>query len=207
MKLLIAGAGGHGRVVADIAATDPAWTEIAFVDDGMPIAAIAGAWPVVGRIADLGALTGRYDACMPALGDAKLRLAHLDAVTKAGLRAPVLVHPRAWVSPRAEVGDGTVICAGAVVNIGATIGRACIINTGASVDHDCVLEDGVHVCPGARLAGQVTIGTRSWFGIGAVAKQGVRIGADVTVGAGAVCIRDISDGATVFGIPAREKQP
>ena len=205
MKLLVAGAGGHGRVVADIAATDPAWTEIAFVDDGMPIAAIVGAWPVVGRITELGTLAGRYDACMPALGDAKLRLAHVEAAMKAGLRVPVIVHPRAWVSPRAELGAGTVVCAGAMVNIGATIGRGCIVNTGASVDHDCRLADGVHVCPGAHLAGSVSVGARSWFGIGAVARQGVRIGADVMVGAGAVCVRDIPDGVTAYGVPARER--
>lgn len=207
MKLLIAGAGGHGRVVADTAAADPAWSDIAFVDDGIPASTTIAAWPVLGRIADLGRMVGSFDACIPACGDARLRLAHMDRAIAAGFRVPVIVHPRAWVSARADLGGGTVAFAGAVINIGASVGRGCIINTGATVDHDCRLADGVHICPGAHLAGGVSLGARSWFGIGAVAKQGIRIGADVTVGAGAVCLRDVPDGATVFGVPAREAIP
>jgi acetyltransferase-like isoleucine patch superfamily enzyme len=84
------------------------------------------------------------------------------------------------------------------------LGTGCIVNTAATVDHDCILGDGVHIAPGAHLAGGVRIGARSWFGIGAVARQGITIGADVLVGAGAVVIRDIADGKTVIGNPARE---
>ena len=76
--------------------------------------------------------------------------------------------------------------AGACINVGARIGEACIINTGATVDHDCLLAEGVHICPGAHLAGNVEIGPRTWFGIGAVARQGIRIGADAVIGAGSV---------------------
>ena len=206
MKLLVAGGGGHGHVVADLAESAGGFGEIALLDDGD-----AGretlAWPVVGRFSDLVNLAGRFGAFVAAMGNAKLRLECLERAEAAGFRIATLVHPAASVSSRAALGPGTVVCAGAVVNIGAIIGRGCIINTGATVDHDCRLADGVHVCPGAHLAGAVTIGARSWFGIGAVAKQGVRIGADVTVGAGAVCIRDISDGTTVFGVPARDRRP
>ena len=79
------------------------------------------------------------------------------------------------------------------------------MNTGATVDHDCRLAEGVHVCPGAHLAGNVSVGARTWFGLGALAKQGISIGADVTVGAGSVCLEDVRDGVTIFGVPAREK--
>jgi acetyltransferase-like isoleucine patch superfamily enzyme len=86
------------------------------------------------------------------------------------------------------------------------LAAGCIVNSGATIDHDCQCAEGVHVCPGAHLAGDVRVGARTWFGIGAVAKQGIRIGADVTVGAGAVCLRDVRDGVTVVGVPAREMQ-
>ncbi len=205
MKLLIVGAGGHGRVVADIAASDAGWTEIAFLDDGIPASQRSGAWPVIGAFKQLASLTGEFDACVAALGDARLRLEHLLQAKAAGFQIPTLVHPGAVVSRQARVAEGVVVCAGAVVNIGANIARGAIVNTGATVDHDCRLEEGVHVCPGAHLAGNVTIGARSWFGIGAVAKQGIRIGSDVTVGAGAVCLVDVADGAMVVGVPAREK--
>jgi sugar O-acyltransferase (sialic acid O-acetyltransferase NeuD family) len=205
MKLLIAGAGGHGRVVADAASLDPRWTEVAFLDDRHPSILESGAWPVVGTFADLERLGTAYGAVVPAVGDARLRLRLVAAARAAGLTVPVVAHPRATISRHSALGAGTVAFAGSVVNVGATLGEACIVNTGATVDHDCKLGDGVHVCPGAHLAGDVFVGARTWIGIGAVVRQGVRIGADVTVGAGAACVAGIADAATVMGVPAREK--
>jgi sugar O-acyltransferase (sialic acid O-acetyltransferase NeuD family) len=205
VKLLIAGAGGHGRVIADTAADSGVWSEIAFLDDGSPDAMQPSAWPVVGRLRDLQRLASQYDACIAGFGDGRLRLEVLGQAQMAGLNLPVLVHRRASVSPRARLEGGVVVFAGTVVNIGAKLDRGCIVNTGATVDHDCQLAEGVHICPGAHLAGNVKVGARTWFGIGAVAIQGISIGTDVTVGAGAVCIADVRDGVTVFGVPAREK--
>jgi sugar O-acyltransferase (sialic acid O-acetyltransferase NeuD family) len=204
VRLLIVGAGGHGRVVADLAEAAGGWGEIAFLDDDAADGRRAD-WPLAGTLSDLARLAGRFDACVAATGNARLRLETLERAEIAGFRVPVLVHPRAAVSARARLGAGTVVCAGSVVGTGAVLGRACIVNTGATIDHDCRLDDGVHVCPGAHLAGNVSIGSRTWFGIGAIAKQGLTIGADVTVGAGAVCIGTVPDGATVVGVPAREK--
>jgi len=206
LKLLVAGGGGHGHVVADLAEATGAYEEIALLDDGNP-GRLPPAWPVVGKFSDLASLATRFNAYIAAMGDSRLRLACLGDAEALGLAIATLVHPKASVSPRATLGAGSVICAGAVVAVGASVGRGCIVNTGATVDHDCRLADGVHVCPGAHLAGGVSVGARTWFGIGAVAKQGIRIGADVTVGAGAACLRDVPDGATVFGVPAREKHP
>jgi acetyltransferase-like isoleucine patch superfamily enzyme len=87
------------------------------------------------------------------------------------------------------------------------IGTGAIFNTGCSVDHDAQLADGVHICPGARLAGAVHVGTRSWLGIGASVIQQVRIGSDVTVGAGAAVVRDLADGVTAVGVPAKVIPP
>lgn len=204
MKLLVAGGGGHGHVVADLAEAMGDFREIAFLDDGKPDRP-PPTWPVAGKFADLASLAGRFDACIAATGDARLRLECLDRAEAAGFRIPTLVHPTASVSRNATLGAGTVVCAKAVIAVGAQLGRGCIVNTGATVDHDCRLEDGVHVCPGAHLAGSVSVGARTWFGIGAVAKQGIRIGADAIVGAGAVCLNPVRDGATVVGVPAHEK--
>jgi sugar O-acyltransferase (sialic acid O-acetyltransferase NeuD family) len=206
MRLLIAGAGGHGRVVADAAEISAEnWDQIAFVDDRYPELAVSGLWQVVGKLDDLSGLAGNFDACIAAVGSASLRLSLLDRSRSYGFNIPVIVHPQATVSRHARLEPGSVVVAGAVVNIGTDIGMGCIINTGATVDHDCRLGAGVHICPGAHLAGNVAVGARSWFGIGAIARQGIRIGADVTVGAGAVCLEDVRDGVVVVGAPARER--
>jgi sugar O-acyltransferase (sialic acid O-acetyltransferase NeuD family) len=206
MRLLIVGAGGHGRVVADAAeASASGWTEIAFLDDRYPDLSLSGGWKVVGTLDDLPRLVQSYEACIAATGNPRLRLDLLDRSKAAGFTIPVIVHPRATISRYSRLQPGSLVAAGGVVNIGSDVGVGCIINTGATVDHDCRLGAGVHVCPGAHLAGGVTVGTRTWFGIGAVARQGIRIGADVMVGAGAVCVEDVRDGVTVVGVPARER--
>lgn len=204
MHLLIAGCGGHGRVVADAALAAGKFTQVSFLDDRFPAMTSVSEWPVIGGLSDLPRLGKGFDSFIPAFGDARLRLELLQRALEAGIACESIVHPRASLSLRASLGRGTVVCAGSVVTIGATIGDGCIINTAATIDHDCDLSAGVHVCPGAHVAGSVSIGIRTWFGIGAVAKQGIRIGADVVVGAGAVCVRDVRDGVTVVGVPARE---
>jgi sugar O-acyltransferase (sialic acid O-acetyltransferase NeuD family) len=201
--LLILGAGGHGGVVADAAAAAGGWTEIAFLDDAARPPLVHGRWPVLGPTALAGSLLGRYGAAAVAIGAAGTRLALLEGLAAAGFALPVLRHPFSAVGVGVSLGAGTVVLAGAVVNAGARLGRGCIVNTGATVDHDCILGDGVHVCPGAHLAGEVTVGERTWLGIGCCVREGIRIGAGATIGAGAAVVSDLPDGVTATGIPAR----
>lgn len=202
MKLLIAGAGGHGRVVADTAIRSNFFSEVAFVDDHL-VGATPEGWRIVGSIADLKRLREMFDCFVAAFGDADLRLKCLSLATEFEYKLATVIHPSAIVSQFSEIGLGSVVIGGAVINVGCKLGRGCIVNTGATIDHDCVLGEGVHICPGSHLAGNVRVGSRTWFGIGAVAKQGVSIGADVTVGAGAVVIKSVLDGVIVVGNPAR----
>lgn len=203
MKLLIAGAGGHGRVVADAALTSGAFTEVGFLDDRYPDLVLPEGWPIVAALEELRSLLGQFDAFVAAFGNAALRLEMLALALDQGARCPVIAHATAFISRHASLGEGSVACPNAAVGVGARLGIGCIVNTGATIDHDCTLADGVHICPGAHLAGNVTIGARTWFGMGAVVKQGVKIGADVTVGAGAVVLRDVPANTTVAGNPAR----
>ncbi len=200
--LLIIGAGGHGKVAAETAEAMDAWEKIAFLDDRFKALADSLRWPVSGPFADTEALQPEYADAVVAVGDADIRLKLLEQLSNRKFRLPSLIHPTAWVSPSACLGEGCVVFAQVAVNADAHIGRGAIINTSATVDHDCVIGDGVHICPGAHLAGEVHIGHASWIGIGASVIQHVRIGADVTVGAGAVVIHDIEDGVTVVGVPA-----
>jgi acetyltransferase EpsM len=113
------------------------------------------------------------------------------------------IHTTSHISPRATVGEGTVVMANATVNADTRIGKHCIINTCASIDHDCVLGDYVHISPNATLSGDVHVGEGTHVGSGASTIQGVKIGKWCNIGAGAVVIRDIPDFATAVGNPAR----
>jgi len=200
-ELFIFGAGGHGKVVAETAEATGGWESIRFLDDDFLRLNGSLHWPVANPDEFSDKLRGA--SAVIAIGNSGKRLALLDEVSAAGGMLPVLLHPVAWVSPSAVFEEGTVVFAGAVIQAEARLGRGVIVNTLAGVDHDCVLGDGVHICPGAHLAGNVTVGERSWLGIGCSIKQGIRIGRDVTIGAGAVVINDVADGLTVVGCPAR----
>jgi len=204
-RLAILGAGGHGRSVADTA--EACGWRVYLYDDGWPQVQASGAWPVIGDGGALGAAldAGVYSGLMVAIGDCAARLrAHRRLLAgHEGVPCPALVHPAAWVSPRAALGAGCVVMAGAAVNVGASLGEACIVNTGATVDHDCDLAAGVHISPGAHLAGGVRIGEGAWVGIGSAVKQGMRVGERAVIGAGAVVVNSVADGVCVVGCPAK----
>jgi sugar O-acyltransferase (sialic acid O-acetyltransferase NeuD family) len=202
--LLIIGAGGHGKVVADTALL-LGWENVAFLDDRAATMSSPLGLPVVGTLADLTAHRRAFSSALVAIGDAKLRLELTDRCRRSGLEVISIVHPMAFVSKYTSIGPGSVAFAQSAINADVKVGAACIINTGATVDHDCVIGEGVHVCPGAHLAGDVRVGDRSWIGIAATIRQGITIGRDATVGAGAVVIADVADGSTVVGVPARRR--
>jgi sugar O-acyltransferase (sialic acid O-acetyltransferase NeuD family) len=114
-----------------------------------------------------------------------------------------IIHPKATVSKYSKIGVGTVIMPGVIVNSSSTIGNHVILNSGSIVEHDCIVNDFAHICPNAALAGNVTIDVGSTVGIGACIKQGVKIGKWVTIGAGAVIVKDIPDYAVVVGNPGK----
>ena len=207
-RFLIWGAGGHGKVVADIIRAQFGDVLIAYVDrDPARVGDVCE--PGGGTIElveeDLREkMEGQLDEKLVlAVGNNRARLEFFARARASGADMPVLIHPTASVSPSAHVGAASQIVTGAIVHPGASIGNAVIVNTGAIVEHDCVVGDGCHISPGAILAGTVTLGARTWVGAGATVINNLTIGSDVTIGAGAVVIADVPDGATVVGVPAR----
>ncbi|WP_137807883.1 acetyltransferase [Pseudomonas sp. G(2018)] len=201
-RLAILGASGHGKVVADTAECCD-WEIIEFFDDAWPHVSSIGGWPVIGTTDDLLGRVSEYDGVLVAIGNNGVRQNKLDQLKASGARLPTLIHPSAVISHYASIGPGTVVFANAVVNAYAMVGEGAILNTGCSVDHDCVLESCVHISPGARLAGTVSVGAGSWIGIGACVRQVIAIGANVVIGAGAAVVCDISDNMIATGVPAR----
>lgn len=197
-QLVIMGASGHGKVVADIA-NKTGYEQIVFLDDKESVTECSG-YPVVGKCSSF----VEYDCdIIVAIGNPSIREKLLMDLENAGKCIPVLIHPHASIAENVTIGKGTVIAAGAVINPDAIIGSGCIINTCSSVDHDCTLEDYVHVAVGAHVAGTVTIGKRTWIGAGATVSNNVKICADCMIGAGCVVVSDISEKGTYIGVPAR----
>ncbi len=113
------------------------------------------------------------------------------------------ISARAWLAPGVEIGEGSVVCPGAVLNRLAALGRHVLVNIGATISHDCRVGDFVTISPGANIAGHVTLGNGTFVGIGATISDRIQIGEGCLIGAGAVVVRDVADGQVVTGVPAR----
>lgn len=200
-KLIIIGASGHGKVAADIAIKMNKWQSIAFLDDNESIQISMGL-EVIGKTAD--AFTYRDVAdFFVAIGNNATREKIQDKMKAEGLSVVSLIHPSAVIGTDVEIGEGTVVMAGVVINSSSKIGKGCIVNTSCSIDHDNVIEDYVHISPGANLAGAVKVGKESWIGIGSVISNNVNICSGCKLGAGAVVVEDITETGTYVGVPVR----
>lgn len=198
-RLIILGASGHGKVVADIA-FKCGYHEIAFLDDNEKMRECAGL-PVLGPCNTVPGYNDGGTDFIVAIGNPHIReqlLKSLDSLPIASL-----VHPDAVVSRRVKIGKGTVVMAGAVLNSDTVIGEGCIVNTGATVDHDNMIGDYVHVSVGAHTAGTVSVGHGTWLGIGSVVSNNISVCPNCMIGAGAVVVSDITSPGTYVGVPAK----
>lgn len=193
-KLIIIGASGHGKVIADIA-VKLGYENIVFLDDDAAIKECAG-FPVVGKTDEAINMDGDK---VVAIGNARIR----ERISK-NIKIVSLVHPDASISRRVKIGEGTVVMAGAIINSDTVIGDGCIINTGASVDHDCLIDNYCHVAVGAHIAGTCHIGEKTWIGAGATVSNNVTICGDCMIGAGAVVVKDLNESGTYVGSPAKK---
>ncbi|KMY46266.1 acetyltransferase [Bacillus sp. FJAT-27916] len=200
-KLLIIGASGHGRVVADIALKMNKWKTIAFLDDDLNIKASMGI-EVIGTTKDILTYVKDFDIFV-GLGNNGTRRKIQEILVASGASIPIIVHPNAVIGTQVKLGEGTTVMAGAVINCCTEIGQGCIVNTGSSIDHDTIIEDYVHISPGVHLAGAVKIGRDSWIGIGSTVINNITITSRCKIGAGAVVIKDITEPGTYIGVPAR----
>ncbi|MDY7000466.1 MAG: acetyltransferase [Thermodesulfobacteriota bacterium] len=207
MKILVLGAGGHGRVVADIllrmreAGRDV--EPVGYLDDdaslhgkkflGIRVLGPFDALPTV-----------RHDAVVVALGDNAVREKVFRRLDASGENFITARHPCAVIPPDVSMGKGCMICAGVVVNTGTKIGDNTILNTSASVDHDNIIGDHVHIAPGVVLGGDVIVGNGVLIGIGATVMPRKTVNAKSVVGSGAVVCGNIPAGVLVSGIPAKE---
>lgn len=198
--LLILGAGGHGRVVADAALAQGHWASVRVTDrDARRVdeELLPGL-----RVEPMDEAIAGSNEVHVAIGSAAARTKEARTVSDR-LPLATVIHPRASVSRHAAIDAGCFIAAAAVVAPGARLGACVIVNHGAVVDHDVQVGAFTHVAPRAALGGGVRVGERVLVGAGASVLPGVHIADDVVVGAGAV-VRDNLEAAGVYaGVPAR----
>jgi UDP-perosamine 4-acetyltransferase len=206
--LILLGAGGHARVLIETLRLKGEYVISGLLDPrrelhGTQVCEVT----VLGDDAQLPALyeQGVRHALLAlgSVGKTTLRAAIYARTVAAGFTLIRLVHPRASVSPSAELGDGTVVLNGAIVGAGARLGKNVIVNTAAVIEHDCVVGDHTHIATRACLTGGVTVGANAHIGANAVIRQGISIGAGAVVGAGAAVVHDVAPETTVVGVPAR----
>lgn len=203
--VVVLGGGGHAKVLISVVRKLP-WTILGYVDprDVGPVLGV----PHAGGDDVLPALLARNPGCAAAMGvgkvDATARRAGIQAAAEAlGYRFPTFVSPDALVNDEVELGAGTAVFDGAVLNPGVITGPTCVVNTNATVEHDCQFGTNVHIGPGATVSGGVTIGDHTFVGAGAVVIHGVRIAEACMIGAGAVVTGDLTEPGTYVGAPAR----
>ncbi len=205
-KILIIGAGGHGRVILDILSHLYSFEVMGFLDDdpGVKGKYIDGK-PVLGSTADSIKVRSQSgaDSAVIAIGNNAIRAAIFERFENEGFEMPFIIHPQAIISRNAKMGNGVIIMPGVTVNTGARIGRNVCINTGATVDHDCVIDDHAHIYPGANLAGGVHIGRLSYVGTNAAINPYISIGENSFIGSGAAVVEDMPADVVAVGVPAK----
>lgn len=203
-KIFVFGASGHAKVVIDIIEQQGLY-EVAFlVDDDLSLKGQEFfGYPVVGGKKDLLALGEFPSNAIVAIGSNSARRKVSAWLSEHGMRKILAVHPSAQIGRGVQVGQGTVVMAGACINAATVVGEDVIVNTRASVDHDCVIGDGVHLAPGSTLCGSVRVGELSFVCAGATIAPSLTVGSTAIVGAGSTVITDVPDKTTVVGSPAK----
>lgn len=199
-SVIIIGASGHGKVIADIIMKSGDIV-VGYLDDNIKCGRIVGKFPVLGEISDY----KKYlcHSFVIGIGDCRLRTALAKKL--AGVSWYTAIHPTAVISDiNVKVGEGTVVMANTVLSVDTSIGMHCIINTGAIVEHDSKIQDYVHISVGVKVAGNVAIGNTTCVGIGAVVINNISICPNCMIGAGAVIIKDINEEGTYVGVPAKK---
>ena len=199
-RVIVIGASGHGKVVADIVVRRGD-TLLGFLDDNKALPPEISGIPILGKLADY----AKYKDASFVVGIGSSAIREKIVRQLADVRWYTAIHPSAVISTLdTYIGAGSVIMANAVINPSAHVGEHSIINTSAVVEHDNYVGDFSHISVGVRLGGTVSVGSFTWVGIGATVSNNVSICDHCMIGAGAVIIRDIKESGTYVGVPARK---
>ena len=174
-RLLIIGAGGHGRSLAEAVLLKGEFSLTGFLDDAFPQLDDVWGVPVLGGVSDFACWRSESDCAIVAIGNNAVRKRMTENVREAGFEMVTIVHPSAGVSPRATIGAGSAIMAGAIVGTEAQLGEGVIVNCAAVVDHHCRVGDFGHLGVNAAMTGGSVLGALAWMQAGSAIGYGVEI--------------------------------
>jgi sugar O-acyltransferase (sialic acid O-acetyltransferase NeuD family) len=199
-SILLIGAGGHARACIDVIEQDGRFSVFGLTGLSAEIGQNVLGYPVLGTDVDLPQFLIEAPNALITVGQiksAELRKRLYRDLLAAGFAMPAIVSPRGYVSPHAEVGNGTIVMHGAVVNAGAKVGANCILNSQSLVEHDAIVGDHCHISTGAAINSGVHVGAETFIGSNCSVRQGLRIGARCLIGMGQRILSDCEDGVQI----------
>ena len=203
-KIVIIGAGGFGRevhwLIEEINKQNRNWDFLGYVDDHIPVGTILNGYPVLGSIEWLNSQAFNV-VC--AIGDPNIKKSVLNKLSNSNNKFPILIHPDVRISNYVDIGEGSIICSGCIITVNIKIGKHVIINLDSTVGHDAIIMDYSTILPSVNISGHVTINERVSVGTGAKIIQGLSIGENTIIGAGAIVTKDIPANVVAVGMPAK----
>lgn len=201
-QILIYGGGGFGKIAIDIIKKTPGVYIHGIVDINYPEKKDTMGVPVIGNDDDLERLYQEgYNKIFNAVGfknKAHFRKKPYEMLKEKGFECPNIIHPSAQVEETVRMGEGNLVCAGAIIGSEAVLGSNCIINAGAVISHECIISDHCHIASGAVLAGMVTVGENTLIGQNCTIYSNVKIGKNVVIQNGCNIFKDVNDNEIVL---------
>ena len=195
-EIILIGAGGHARACIDVVELSGKFKVVGLVEKNEVNDQGNLGYPIIGTDDDLQEIHQKHNNALITVGQiksAETRIKLFQLLKEIGYVLPVIVSPRAYVSKHAQIGHGTIVMHGSVVNANVKIGKNCIINNNTLIEHDAIIGDHCHIATGAIVNGAVTVGSQSFIGSGVVTKQKISIGKNCIIGAGCVIKKDVQD--------------
>ena len=199
-KILLIGAGGHARSCIDVLEDENQFEIAGLIEKGESMFNESLGYPVIGTDDDLKVLRQQYKNALITVGQIKSpknRIKLYQLLKELDFTLPVIVSSRAYVSKHSQIGEGSIIMHGVIVNANAKIGNNCIVNNRALIEHDAVIGDHCHIATGAIINGEVSVENETFIGSGAVIKQAISVGKNCVIGAGVVLKSDIESNIVV----------
>lgn len=200
--IILIGAGGHALSCIDVIEQGNKFKIAGLVGFKEEIGKTFNGYKVIASDSELSQIAKEYKFALITVGQiktAELRINLFAEAIKTGLELPTITSPFSYISPHAQLGKGTIVLHGAVINSGVKIGINCIVNSSVLIEHGTIVSDHCHISTGAILNGDTRIGARSFVGSGAILKQGISIGTDSQVGMGQLVTKNLDNLTKVIG--------